>query len=64
MLFRSVLMLSQVPANARLGILLVLGLVNCFVVSLLLLPALLHWWPLTDSNPRAVTRDKAVAEDI
>ena len=59
-----VLMLSQVPANARLGILLVLGLVNCFVVSLLLLPALLHWWPLTDSNPRAVTRDKAVAEDI
>ena len=26
-----VLMLSQVPANARLGILLVLGLVNCFV---------------------------------
>jgi hypothetical protein len=41
-----VLMLSQVPANARLGLLLVLGLVNCFVVSLLLLPVLLHWWPL------------------
>ncbi len=37
-----VLMLSQVPANARLGILLVLGLVNCFVVSMLLLPALLN----------------------
>ena len=36
-----VLMLSQVPANARLGILLVLGLVNCFVVSMLLLPVLL-----------------------
>ena len=36
-----VLMLSQVPANARLGILLVLGLVNCFVASLLLLPVLL-----------------------
>lgn len=36
-----VLLLSQVPANARLGVLLVLGLVNCFVVSLLLLPALL-----------------------
>src|ERR1022692_2562680 len=36
-----VLMLSQVPANARLGLLLVLGLVNCFVVSLLLLPVLL-----------------------
>ena len=41
-----VLMLSQVPANARLGLLLVLGLVNCFLVSLLLLPVLLHWWPL------------------
>ena len=38
-----VLMLSQVPANARLGILLVLGLVNCFVASLLLLPVLLSW---------------------
>jgi predicted RND superfamily exporter protein len=43
-----VLMLSQVPANARLGFLLVLGLVNCFVASLLLLPVLLHWWPLRD----------------
>jgi len=41
-----VLMLSQVPANARLGMLVVLGLVNCFGVSLLLLPVLLHWWPL------------------
>ena len=36
------LMLSQVPANARLGLLLVLGLVNCFAASLLLLPVLLH----------------------
>jgi uncharacterized protein len=41
-----VLMLSPVPANARLGILVVLGLVNCFVLSLLALPLLLHWWPL------------------
>jgi len=40
-----VLVLSQVPANARLGILLVLGLVNCFVASLLILPVLLHWFP-------------------
>ena len=40
-----VLMLSQVPSSARLGLLLVLGLVNCFVLSLLLLPALIHWWP-------------------
>ena len=45
-----VLMLSQVPANARLGLLLVLGLVNCFMASLLLLPVLLHWWPLKDSG--------------
>jgi predicted RND superfamily exporter protein len=36
-----VLRLSQVPANARLGFLLVVGLVNCFIVSLLLLPVLL-----------------------
>jgi predicted RND superfamily exporter protein len=42
--------LSQVPANARLGILLGLGLVNCFVVSLLLLPVLLYWRPL---HPRS-----------
>jgi hypothetical protein len=45
-----VLMLSQVPDNARLGLLLVLGLVNCFVASLLLLPILLHWWPLRDAD--------------
>jgi hypothetical protein len=45
-----VLMLSQVPANARLGFLLVVGLVNCFIVSLLLLPVLLHWWPLKDAR--------------
>jgi hypothetical protein len=41
-----VLLLSQLPANARLGLLVVLGLVNCFVLSLLLLPALLRRWPL------------------
>jgi predicted RND superfamily exporter protein len=44
-----VLMLSQVPANTRLGILLVLGLVNCLVSSLLLLPVLLCWLPLRRS---------------
>jgi predicted RND superfamily exporter protein len=43
-----VLMLSQVPANARLGLLTVLGLVDCLIASLLLLPVLLHWWPLKD----------------
>jgi predicted RND superfamily exporter protein len=41
-----VLLLSQVPANARLGLLLVLGLVNCFIASILLLPVLLRRWPL------------------
>jgi predicted RND superfamily exporter protein len=41
-----VLTLSQVPANARLGILLVVGLVNCFLASLAILPVLLRWWPL------------------
>jgi len=45
-----VLMLSQIPANARLGLLLVLGLVNCFIASLLLLPAWLHWWPFNGIN--------------
>ena len=46
------LMFSQVPANARLGLLVVLGLTECFLVSLLLLPVLLHWWPL---RPRAIS---------
>lgn len=52
-----VLMLSQVPANARLGLLVVLGLVNCLIASLLILPVLLHWWPLqevrAENNPAA-----------
>ena len=41
-----VLTLSQVPANARLGTLTILGLVSCLSASLVLLPVLLHWWPL------------------
>jgi predicted RND superfamily exporter protein len=41
-----VLMLSEVPPNARLGLLLVLGLANCLVASLLFLPVLLSWCPL------------------
>lgn len=45
-----VLMLSQVPANARLGLLTVLGLVNCLIASLLILPILLRVWPLSDPN--------------
>jgi predicted RND superfamily exporter protein len=52
-----VLMLSQVPANARLGLLVVLGLVECFIISLALLPVLLYWWPVpiktaSESNSR------------
>ena len=37
-----VMTLSQVPANARLGGLVVLSIVNCFAATLLLLPALLR----------------------
>jgi predicted RND superfamily exporter protein len=47
-----VLMLSQVPANARLGLLVVLGLVDCLIASLLILPVLLHWWPLRDPREK------------
>jgi uncharacterized protein len=47
-----VLMLSQVPANARLGMLLVLGLVNCLIASMLILPVLLHWHPSDSSAER------------
>jgi hypothetical protein len=41
---------KQLPANVQLGLLLVLSLVNCLVASLLLLPVLLHWWPLKNSH--------------
>ncbi|MHC4611672.1 MAG: hypothetical protein ACYS7M_15125, partial [Planctomycetota bacterium] len=37
-----VMTLSQVPANARLGALLVMSIVGCLTVTLLLLPALLR----------------------
>ena len=45
-----VLVLSQMPPNARLGMLVVLGVVSCFIASLLLLPVLLYWWPLQDAR--------------
>jgi hypothetical protein len=49
-----VLLLSQVPANARLGGLTLLGLGTCLVASLLVLPVLLHWKPLGgNTSPRA-----------
>ena len=56
-----VLMLSQVPANARLGILLVLGLVNCFIVSLLLLPVLLNW--VSSSTTEKIQRNHNQSPD-
>jgi uncharacterized protein len=43
-----VLMISNVPANARLGLLLSLGLASCFVASLLILPVLLRLHPMRD----------------
>lgn len=47
-----VMTLSQVPANARLGALVVLSIVNCFAATLLLLPALLRLYqPRTTSAP-------------
>jgi hypothetical protein len=49
-----VLMLSQVPANARLGLLVVLGVLNCLFATLLVLPVLLRLWtpdgPATERN--------------
>lgn len=41
-----VLTLSQVPANARLGALVLLSIVSCFTATLLLLPALLRFVPV------------------
>jgi predicted RND superfamily exporter protein len=37
-----ILTLSQVPANARLGALVMLSIVNCFVATIIVLPALLR----------------------
>jgi hypothetical protein len=55
-----VLMLSQVPANARLGLLTVLGLVDCLIASLLILPVVLHWWPLRDLRDGAYGSGRAM----
>ena len=38
-----VMAFSQVPANARLGALLALSLINCFLATLLILPAILSF---------------------
>ncbi len=47
-----VLIFSQVPANARLGILLVTSLFGCLLATFLLLPALLVLFPGRDRSPR------------
>jgi predicted RND superfamily exporter protein len=39
-----VMVISRVPANARLGALVVLSLINCVIATLILLPALLCIW--------------------
>jgi predicted RND superfamily exporter protein len=58
----SVLMLSQVPADARLGLLMVLGLTECFLASLLLLPLFLHWWPFSPESKSATRARLTVSE--
>ena len=52
-----VLMFSQVPANARLWLLVVLGLGNCRMATLLIIPALLHAWPLRNLGEPTSTGD-------
>ncbi|MCK4341915.1 MAG: MMPL family transporter [Phycisphaerae bacterium] len=47
-----VMTLSQVPANARLGALVVLSIVNCLLGTLLVLPALLLLWSPRVRPPR------------
>ena len=46
-----ILTLSQVPANARLGALVVLSIGGCLAATLLLLPALLRFWPPRMRSP-------------
>ncbi len=50
-----VLVISQVPANARLGVLTILGLVNCLIASVALLPVLLHAWPLKNRHAKTAS---------
>ncbi|MDO8630259.1 MAG: MMPL family transporter [Phycisphaerales bacterium] len=52
-----VLMLSQVPANARLGGLLVLSLFNCFAATMLVLPAVLGRRDSTDGSSGSLSMD-------
>ena len=52
-----VLLLSQVPANARLGEMTILGIATCLLASLFLLPVLLHWWPLKPAPAKSVDKE-------
>ncbi len=52
-----VMTLSQVPANARLGALVVLSIIGCLAATLLLLPALVRLW-----TPRAPSATVARAD--
>ncbi len=47
----AVMILSQVPANSRLGALVVVSIVNCLIATLLLTPALLSIWSPRVSIP-------------
>ena len=51
-----ILMLSPVPASARLGALVVLGVVNCLVATVLVLPAVLSRWPAGGPSLDALKR--------
>ena len=51
----SVLILSQVPANARLGIVLIISLATCLLTTLLLLPAILYCAPWLIRLPKKRT---------
>jgi hypothetical protein len=38
-------LINTLAMSLGFGVLMVLGLLNCFLASVLLLPVLLHWWP-------------------
>ena len=56
------LMLSHVPANARLGVLLTTSVFGCVVTTLLILPALLAYRPLPVESSNRLTTDSALAD--
>jgi predicted RND superfamily exporter protein len=54
-----VMVMSQVPSNARLGGLVVLSVVVCLFVTLFALPALLTFWQPAALRSQAVPMDSA-----